>query len=80
MMLLYKKQKNSADKGVSAVTQTMRRPLGEKRFMYGKIIGENILRSMLAIQLLYCLANLLHFNYSISQAFFQRTKQPNLHC
>ena len=54
-------KKDPQTRGCLRQLKTMRRPLGEKRVLYGKIIGENILRSMLAIKLLYCLAPIYYF-------------------
>lgn len=42
-------KKNPADKGVSAVTEISAPSAWGKAVLYGKIIGENILRSMLVI-------------------------------
>ncbi len=41
-------KKIAADKGVSAAHNKICRLFGEKQFCSAKIIGENILRSMLA--------------------------------
>lgn len=64
------RQKKSADKGVSAESGNKRRPLGEKRFLCGKTIGENILRSMLAIKPQYYLVIDYFYIISFKAVFF----------